>query len=157
NSDDWYSFNVASPGTQIRLETRTPGDGAGQPDNNLNPHIDLFDPLGMSIAVGTTMSDGHNEYIQILSAPASGLYKGRITGEGSTTGDCFLGLSIGDQAPVVTNDVASQSDQYSDPTSPVTITAKDSIGDPLTAATSFTKDGGAVQAGLPANLALTPT
>lgn len=59
-------------------------------------------------------------------------------------------------APVVVNDLSTQDVQYSDPIAPVNITANDvdSSGSSLVATTSFTKNGGSSQTGLPAGLIL---
>jgi hypothetical protein len=154
--EDWYSVNVPSAGTQLRLETRTPGDGPGEFNNSLDPHVELYDPSGNLIASGVTLSTGRNEYVEILNAPAAGNYRIRVMGEGTTRGEYFLGATVGNRPPMVSNDKPTQSDQYSDPIAPVTITAIDVTGDPLSATTSFTKDGGSAQTGLPANLVFTP-
>src|SRR5262249_33219148 len=72
--EDWYSVNVASAGTQLRFETRTPADGPGQFNNTLDPHIELYNPSGVLIASGITLSAGRNEYIEVLHAPLAGTY-----------------------------------------------------------------------------------
>jgi len=61
-------------------------------------------------------------------------------------------------APVVINNLTTQTVQYSDPIAAVTITATDvdSYGESLVANTSFTKNGSS-QAGLPAGLAIALT
>jgi hypothetical protein len=61
-------------------------------------------------------------------------------------------------SPTVTNNKATQpAVQYSDPISPVTITASDidTAGSSLTATAQFKKDAGSFGAGLPSNLSLT--
>lgn len=93
-AEDWYAFNVTSTNSQIYLATSTPGDGAGEPVNVLNPHIQLFDPNGVQIAVGTVLGDGRNETIKLPSSPLVGTYKVRVTGEGGTSGEYFLGLAV---------------------------------------------------------------
>src|SRR5262249_57439484 len=133
----------------------TPADGPGQFNNGLDPHLELYDPSGAPIASGVPLGAGRNEYIELLHAPVAGTYRVRVTAENNTQGEYFLGATVGDRAPVVSNNLSTQSTQYSDPVAPVVVTATDIIGDPLAASTSFTKDGGPVQAGLPANLALT--
>ncbi|HXF98940.1 MAG TPA: hypothetical protein VNJ46_10050, partial [Gaiellaceae bacterium] len=58
--------------------------------------------------------------------------------------------------PVVTNNLPSQSVQYTDAIAPVTVTATDldTVGSGLSATTSFNKSGGAFSSGLPTGLSL---
>ncbi len=74
----------------------------------------------------------------------------------SNTVTVSITVNAVNDAPVVSNDLTSQTVQYSDPIATVTITATDvdSPGSLLTASASFTKDGGASQAGLPTGLTL---
>jgi hypothetical protein len=62
-------------------------------------------------------------------------------------------------APAVINNLATQTVQYSDSITAVTITATDvdSFGESLVASTSYTKNSGSSQIGLPAGLAMTLT
>ncbi|HEV8119834.1 MAG TPA: Ig-like domain-containing protein, partial [Candidatus Polarisedimenticolia bacterium] len=88
--EDWYSL-VVPPGQQsVRIETSTPGDGPGQFVNVLDPHIELYNPSNTLIASGTVLADGRNESISIV-VPTSGTYRIRVTGEGNTIGEYFLG------------------------------------------------------------------
>jgi hypothetical protein len=92
-AQDWYAMNVTSLNSQIYLATSTPGDGAGEPVNVLNPHIQLFDPNGNLIATGVPLADGRNETIKLPGVPLVGTYKILVTGEGGTSGDYFLGAT----------------------------------------------------------------
>ncbi|MEX0677895.1 MAG: sialidase family protein [Pirellulales bacterium] len=151
-TEDWYSVDVPSAGMQLRFETRTPADGPGQFQNVLDPHIELFNPAGAMIASGVTIVAGRNEYIQLLSAPVAGLYRVRVTSD-ANAGEYFLGATVGNHEPILTNDLPSQSTQYSDAIAPVSVTATDTAGDTIASTSfSYTKDGGPSQPGLPASL-----
>jgi hypothetical protein len=69
------------------------------------------------------------------------------------TVDCTFTNS--DQAPAVTVTPASQTVQYSDHVADITVTGQDSDQDALTAGFSFSLNGGAFGAGLPAGLSST--
>gem|GEM_PF-1463610 len=151
---DWYSFNIANAGDQLRFETRTPADGSGEPFNNINPRIELYRPDGTLLASGLPLSDGRNEFIQIIDAPVSGTYRVRVNGEAGTQGEYFLAMNVGNTPPTASNNLASQNTQYSDSIAPVTISSTDAISDVTTASTTFSVDGGSSQAGLPSGLNL---
>src|SRR5262249_26154402 len=67
-------------------------------------------------------------------------------------------VSVGNRPPAVSNNLATQSTQYSDPIQPVTVSARDCPGDlaSLAASTAWSKDGGSWQPGLPPGFTLTP-
>ncbi len=95
---EWYSVQVASAGSAIRLETSTPAGGPGQFVNDLVPQIDLYDPSGMLVASGSLMADGRNQFIQYQPLVA-GTYSVRVTANGSTSGEYFLSKNL---SPAVT-------------------------------------------------------
>jgi len=65
-------------------------------------------------------------------------------------------VTITNVAPVVSNDRSEQSVQHGDAIAMVTVSATDLTDDlPFSASTTWSKDGGAAQAGLPAGLTLT--
>jgi Ca2+-binding RTX toxin-like protein len=102
SGEDWYSFNVSSAGTMLRLETATPSDGPVEFVNVLNPLIELYDPAGMLVATGMVTGDGRNETIDYLTL-AMGNYRVRITGETDTSGEYFLTVAATLSPPVVVN------------------------------------------------------
>ena len=90
-NDDWYSVTVIQG--LLRLETSTPGDGPGEFVNMLDPHIEIYDNTGtMLIATGAPLEDGRNESINVPGLPAPATYLVRVTGEGDTKGEYFLGV-----------------------------------------------------------------
>jgi hypothetical protein len=92
-NDDWYSITVISG--RLQFETSTPADGPGEFVNTLDPHIELFDSTGATlIATGAPLEDGRNESIDVSGLPAPTTYLVRVTGEGGTGGEYFLGIGI---------------------------------------------------------------
>jgi len=90
-NDDWYSITVIH-GT-LQFETSTPADGPGEFVNTLDPHIELYDSTGTTlIATGAPLGDGRNESINVSGLPAPATYLVRVTGEGGTGGEYFLGI-----------------------------------------------------------------
>jgi Ca2+-binding RTX toxin-like protein len=91
---DWYSIEITSTDNVITLETSTPADGEFQFDNRLDPHLELFDPLGLPVALGADLPDGRNERIE-YDALLTGTYRARVTGEGHATwGEYFLAKNV---------------------------------------------------------------
>ena len=92
-NDDWYSVTVIDG--RLRFETSTPGDGPGEFVNTLDPHIELFDSTGATLlATGEPLEDGRNESINVSGLPAPATYLVRVTGEGGTSGEYFLGIGL---------------------------------------------------------------
>jgi hypothetical protein len=88
--DDWYSITVIHG--RLKFETSTPADGTGEFVNTLDPHIELFDSTGATlIATGEPLDDGRNEKINVSGLPAPATYLVRVTSEGNTRGEYFLG------------------------------------------------------------------
>ncbi|MBN9522630.1 VCBS repeat-containing protein, partial [bacterium] len=101
-SDDWYAVDLAA-GQRVELTTATPGGGPGEFVNALNPRVELYDPAGNRVAVGTPLLDNRNERIA-FAAPAAGTYRVRITGENNTAGEYFLGANFN---PVTADDAVT--------------------------------------------------
>jgi len=80
---DFYSFDVTNTANGLRLETSTPGDGAGPFSNTLDPHIDLFDPSGTWLPpalpwpMGGTSSSSISRWSPARTASASPPRAGR--------------------------------------------------------------------------------
>jgi len=90
-NEDWYSVTVIQG--QLQFETSTPADGPGEFVNTLDPHIELYDSSGATlIATGAPLEDGRNESINVSGLPAPATYLIRVTGEGNTRGEYFLGI-----------------------------------------------------------------
>jgi Big-like domain-containing protein len=87
-ASDWYSV-TALPGATLEFLTTTPGDGLGQPANNLDPHIELYGPGGALVAEGNT-NQRNETIIYTVPAGGGGLYRIRVTAEDGTTGEYFL-------------------------------------------------------------------
>jgi hypothetical protein len=88
--DDWYSVTVIDG--RLKFETSTPADGPGEFVNTLDPHIELYDSTGATlIATGEPLEDGRNESINVSGLPAPATYLIRVTSEGDTEGEYFLG------------------------------------------------------------------
>src|SRR5215831_7783747 len=89
-NEDWYSITVVQG--RLQVETSTPGDGPGEFVNTLDPHIELYDSAGTTlIATGAPLEDGRNESIDVSGLPAPATYLIRVTAEGDTRGEYFLG------------------------------------------------------------------
>jgi autotransporter-associated beta strand protein len=89
-NEDWYSFDVSSSTSPIRIETSTPADGPNQFVNTLNPRIELYSPTNVLLASGSALPDGRNEFILLAPPVALGTYKIRVRSESSTTGEYFV-------------------------------------------------------------------
>jgi len=90
-NEDWYSITVIRG--LLQFETSTPADGPGEFVNTLDPHIELYDSTGATlIATGAPLEDGRNESINVSGLPAPATYLVRVTGEGDTKGEYFLGI-----------------------------------------------------------------
>ncbi|HEY6401907.1 MAG TPA: PxKF domain-containing protein [Blastocatellia bacterium] len=88
--EDWYSVTVIHG--RLRFETSTPADGTGEFINTLDPHIELYDSAGTTLlATGTPIDDDRNESINVSGLPAPATYLVRVTSEGDTSGEYFLG------------------------------------------------------------------
>ncbi len=93
-AEDWYSVNITSLTQQLVIDTKTPGDGAGQPAVLLDPDIELYSPSGALLFSGTTRADGRNETIKLRRAAVTGTYRIRVRAENGTSGDYFIGASV---------------------------------------------------------------
>ncbi len=70
---DFYKFTLAA-GQTVRLSTQTPGDGADEVNNPLNPALQLYDSAGNKIAFNDNgAADGRNALLSYTAA-AAGIY-----------------------------------------------------------------------------------
>lgn len=69
-AEDYYYF-YASAGDSLTITTTTPGDGAGEPVNTLNPNLELYDPAGTKVALNDNGgADGRNALLTWTAATA---------------------------------------------------------------------------------------
>jgi hypothetical protein len=89
-STDWYRV-TAQAGQTLFFDTTVPSSGPGQFTNNLQPHIELFNPSGTLVATGVLEADGRNETITFtVPVGAAGAYRVQVTGKNGTVGEYFL-------------------------------------------------------------------
>ncbi|MCC6473143.1 MAG: pre-peptidase C-terminal domain-containing protein, partial [Burkholderiales bacterium] len=100
----WVSFGgtelrdnyrvAAAEADALVIETATPGDGPGQPANDLDVRLELYDPAGALVASNDNgAADGRNARIDYLvPASAGGTYRVSVL-RGSGSGDYTLEVS----------------------------------------------------------------
>lgn len=87
--NDYYSMNL-SAGDRITLRTLTPGDGPFQPDNTLDPRLDLYDSNGsLLVSDANSSPDGRNAILNFTAA-TTGKYFVKISGSTLGSGDYLL-------------------------------------------------------------------
>jgi len=118
---DFYSFDVTNTANGLRLETSTPGDGAGPFSNTLDPHIDLFDPSGNLVASGVALADGAERAHPVSAAGHRHVPRPRHR-RGRDVGEYFLSrnfrpvvTSLTATSPISENDTATRAARFSDP------------------------------------------
>ncbi|HNN82512.1 MAG TPA: tandem-95 repeat protein, partial [Accumulibacter sp.] len=93
DSRDQYLYAV-NPGDVLIVETATPGDGAGEPVNLLDPQLFLYAPDGNLVALDQNgAADGRNariEYTVSGAALAGALYRIEVRSENQTKGSYVL-------------------------------------------------------------------
>lgn len=78
---DNYLVQVQN-GDTLTITTATPGDGTGEPVNNLDPLLELFAPDGTLVASNSNgAGDGRNARIFEYTAEQTGLYRVKIFAE----------------------------------------------------------------------------
>ena len=76
---DFYQFE-ANAGDRLILRTQTPGDAVGEPVNNFNPVLDLYNAAGDLVATDdNSAEDGKNAVLQ-YTVLAVGMYRVRVRG-----------------------------------------------------------------------------
>ncbi len=112
-TDDYYSISV-NAGDSLVITTSTPGDGAGEFVNTLDPAIELIDPNGDSVGSDDDgAADGRNAQLS-YTALLSGTYLVRVSGAKQTQGEYVLTVSgftgaLSPSAPLAASPVASVS------------------------------------------------
>ncbi len=93
---DQYLYAV-NPGDRLVIETATPGGGAGEPVNPLDPQLFLYAPDGSQIAFNqNSAADGRNariEYTVPDGMAAGSLYRIEIRTENATKGSYVLSVT----------------------------------------------------------------
>lgn len=98
---DWYSVTLAE-GQEYSFPIITPGDGAGEFVNTLNPKIELYNPGGSLVASGVVEADGRNETITYtVPVGEAGLYRIRVTAEEGSRGEYFLDPFVSSEGSLV--------------------------------------------------------
>ncbi|MCH8991015.1 MAG: pre-peptidase C-terminal domain-containing protein [Acidobacteria bacterium] len=139
-----FSSQVAA-GDNLTITTFTPGDGAGEPRNALNPRLQLFDEQGTLVATDENAApDGHNAVISHTAA-TSGTYQIVIISEAGS-GDYLLevgGVSAPTNPPpsVLSDSVDGRS--FGTPPPTIELTMSEAIRAGSVDATDLTIDGGA--------------
>jgi hypothetical protein len=93
-TENWYSVNVPA-GDAILLETTTPGSSNGQFVDNLAPSIQLYSPSDVLLASG--QGAGNQSLSTVVNT--AGLYRIRVFGANSTSGEYFLSAAIDETPP----------------------------------------------------------
>jgi streptogramin lyase len=107
-----YDKVTLTAGQTVTFSTSTPGDGPGQPVNQLSPTLGLYNPSQVLVATGTTLSDGRNEAIT-YTVPTSGTYYVKVSGQNLTGGDYVLDpVEEGESAPGVALEAAWPTDSF---------------------------------------------
>jgi Zn-dependent metalloprotease len=88
-SDD-YLFHLRA-GESVTIATLTPGDGAGEFVNALDPKIELYDQNNVLVASNDNgAADGRNAVLSFTTAAATGAYRIHVSGAGGTAGEYVL-------------------------------------------------------------------
>jgi len=120
--NDAYLVHVAD-GDDLTVYTATPGGDAGQPVNDLNPRIDLYDPFGNWVASDDDgWGDGRNAWLS-LAGLAAGDYTVVVSSQDGSSGDYLLTVegATGSRPPFSVTQ-ASLADNAIVPDNPGTLT-----------------------------------
>jgi hypothetical protein len=90
---DWYEFTMPAGHSVLKLESSTPGDGAGQFENILDPEIKLYDSTGKTLlGSGVALPDGRNEDLTVAGLTPGSSYRVFVSAA-VRPGEYFLGLA----------------------------------------------------------------
>jgi hypothetical protein len=93
SGNDYYAIQGRA-GSALTLATTTPGDGANQALNTLDPKIELYDPSGTLVASDDNSGpDGRNARLTCTLA-ATGRYVVHVLGVNKTAGDYMLSATV---------------------------------------------------------------
>jgi len=174
--DDHNNGTDPTPGNNSATDTtsvnRPPVADAGGPYNVDEGASATLDGSGSSDPDGDTLTyewdlDNDGNYddatgvmptfsAAALNGPTSVTVGLKVTDPGGLSDEDTASVNVTNAPPTVTVSPATQTVQYSDAISDVTVTASDYSGDyPLSATTSWSVDGGGYTAGLPTGLTFT--
>ncbi|MEZ6137701.1 MAG: pre-peptidase C-terminal domain-containing protein [Pirellulaceae bacterium] len=108
DTQDHYSF-FANEGDELTITTQTPGDQTGQPENNLDPVIELYSSAGLLlISDSNSAADGRNAQLTYtVPAGVGNKFIVRVAGQSAAGGGYLLSVagSTGNNqaAPTVTS------------------------------------------------------
>ncbi|MCU0875031.1 MAG: hypothetical protein MUE50_22090, partial [Pirellulaceae bacterium] len=94
DTDDYYSFQ-ANAGDVLAVTTTTPGGGAGEPQNLLDPLVELYNGAGTVVATNDNgAADGRNVLLNYtVPSGGSGAYRVRIRPATQDLGDYILNIA----------------------------------------------------------------
>ena len=135
-TENWYSINVAA-GSELLLQTITPGSATAQFTNNLVPRIELYSPSDVLLVSGQGAGN------QSLSAVVNttGAYRIRVFGANSTSGEYFVSASI-DATPPTASITPISPDPRNGPLSQLQIVFNKPVTGVSLASFSLTSGGG---------------
>ena len=112
NVDD-YQVTLAA-GVPATFSTATPGDGAGEPLNTLNPRLRLLNFAGAQVAIDDNSGpDGRNALINFTPVTGGKYYvEVSSTTATSTAGDYVLSVSGAVATPITVNSVSPANGSY---------------------------------------------
>jgi subtilase family serine protease len=149
--EDYFVLQV-SAGDSLELMTTTPGGGPGEPHNELDPRLELYNELGFLVASDdNSAADGRNARI-VYNVPenSSGQYAARVSGEG---GGVYTLLITGaapqlGPAPFVTESIPAAGQNLAGPPTTVTLTLSEAVRVDSVDASDLQIDGGATVVGV---------
>ena len=93
NANDWYAVQLGAGGA-LTAVTSTPGGAGGEPQNNLDPRLRIFNSSGTLLASDeNSAGDGKNALLN-FNAPSAGTYYVQVSGAtASSVGDYTLSIT----------------------------------------------------------------
>jgi Dockerin type I domain/Bacterial Ig-like domain len=135
-TENWYSIN-ATAGSELLLQTITPGSATAQFTNGLVPRIELYSPSDVLLASG--QGAGNQSLSAVVNS--TGAYRIRVFGANSTSGEYFLSAVI-DAAPPTASITAVSPNPRNTPLSQLQIVFNKPVTGVSLANFSLTSGGG---------------
>ena len=150
-NEDHYSFQVTG-GDVLDLRTTTPGGAAGEPVNEFDPRIELFNELGfLAFADDNSDGDGRNARV-IFAVPegTSGYFSVRVSGE--NRGDYTLAITgataFTDTPPFVISTSPADGQNLTAPPTAIDFSLSEAVRVDSVDLTDLTINGGATVVGV---------
>ena len=138
---DWFSFTVATPGTVVVIETRTPGDQPGEFVNTLDPLLELYRPDGtLQRTNDNGAPDGRNAYLR-ATAGVAGTYRVRLSGFAGTKGEYVVSFYTSTNLPPTSVTAGGPYTITEGQTLTLVGSSDDPEGDPLSMSWDLNNDG----------------